>query len=155
MAIPAVVGQVINLLYNIVDRIYITAFAMLAGSCGAPLASIAMGRGDKERAEQIMANCLTLLLVLSVILTAVFYFAAPSLLQMFGASADTLPFAQRYSRIYILGTVAVLIVMGMNSFLTTQGFAKMSMFTTVLGAGINIILDPIIIFVFDLGVAVA
>ncbi len=177
MALPALVGQVINLLYNIVDRIYIghmpeigglaltgvglftpilmliTAFAMLAGSGGAPLAAIAMGRDDKARAEKTMANCFTLLLILAVVLTAVFYISAPTLLQWFGASEDTLPFAVEYSRIYILGTVAVLIVMGMNPFLTTQGFAKMSMLTTVLGAGINLVLDPLFIFVFDLGVA--
>ncbi len=177
MAIPAVVAQVINLLYNIVDRIYIghmpeigglaltgvglftpilmliTAFAMLAASGGAPLASIAMGEGNKERAEKIIGNCFTLLLVLAVILTAVFYITAPDLLRLFGASDDTLPFAVEYSRIYILGTIAVLIVMGMNPFLTTQGFAKMSMLTTVLGAGINIVLDPIFIFAFDLGVS--
>ncbi len=177
LAIPAVVGQVVNLLYNIVDRIYIghmpevggtaltgvglfapilmliTAFALLLGSGGAPLCAIAMGRGDKERAEKIMANCLSLLLALSVVLTAALYFSAPSLLRLFGASEETLPFASEYGRIYILGTVAVLLVMGMNPFLTTQGFAKMSMMTTVIGAGINIALDPLFIFVFDLGVA--
>ncbi len=177
LALPAVVGQIVNLLYNIVDRIYIghmpdiggkaltgvglftpivmliTAFAMLAGSGGAPLAAIAMGKGDKERAERIMSNCLTLLLFMSVVLTAVFYAAAPTLLRLFGASDDTLPFAVEYGRIYILGTVSVLVVMGMNPFLTTQGFAKISMMTTVLGAGINIILDPIFIFVFDMGVS--
>ncbi len=177
LAIPAVVGQVVNLLYNIIDRIYIghmpdiggdaltgvglftpilmllTAFAMLAGSGGAPLAAIAMGKGDREKAERIMANCFTLLLGFSVVLTAVFYFTAPTLLTWFGASADTLPYAVEYGRIYILGTIAVQLVMGMNPFLTTQGFAKMSMLTTVIGAGINIILDPIFIFVFDMGVA--
>lgn len=176
LAIPAVVGQVVNLLYNIIDRIYIghmpeiggtaltgvglftpilmllTAFAMLAGSGGAPLAAIAMGKGDKDKAEKIMANCFTLLLGFSVVLTAVFYFTAPELLRWFGASSDTLPYALDYGRLYIFGTVAVQIVMGMNPFLTTQGFAKMSMLTTVIGAGINIILDPIFIFVFDLGV---
>ncbi len=176
LAIPAVVGQIVNLLYNIVDRIYIghmpevggtaltgvglftpilmliTAFAMLAGSGGAPLAAIAMGKGDRDRAEKIVANCFTLLLGMTVVLTAVFYFAAPTLLRWFGASDDTLPYAVQYGRIYIFGTIAVLIVMGMNPFLTTQGFAKTSMLTTVLGAGINIILDPIFIFALDLGV---
>lgn len=177
MAVPAVVGQVINLLYNVVDRIYIghipeigglaltgvglfapilmllTAFAMLAGSGGAPRAAMAMGRGEKEEAEKILGNCFTLLLGLAVILTIVFYSAAPVLLRFFGASDATLPYAVRYSRIYILGAVFVLIVMGMNPFLTTQGFAKMSMLTTVIGAVINIILDPIFIFVFNLDVA--
>ncbi len=177
MAIPALVGQVVNLLYNVVDRIYIghmpevgglaltgvglftpilmlvTASAMLASSGGAPRAAIAMGRGDKEEAEKIMANCFTFLLCMAVVLTAVFYFAAPTLLRLFGASDATLPYAVTYGRIYILGSIAVLVVMGMNPFLTTQGFAKMSMMTTVIGAVINIVLDPIFIFVFDMGVA--
>ena len=176
MAVPAVVAQVINLLYNVVDRIYIghipeigglaltgvglftpilmllTAFAMLAGSGGAPRAAIAMGQGDKEKAEKIMANCFTVLLLLAVVLTVVFYFTAPTLLRLFGASDATLPYAVHYSRIYILGSVFVLIVMGMNTFVTTQGFAKISMLTTVIGAAINILLDPIFIFVLKLGV---
>ena len=176
MAVPAVVAQVINLLYNVVDRIYIghipeigglaltgvglftpilmllTAFAMLAGSGGAPRAAIAMGQGDKEKAEKIMANCFTVLLLLAVVLTVVFYFTAPTLLRLFGASDATLPYAVQYSRIYILGSVFVLIVMGMNTFVTTQGFAKISMLTTVIGAAINILLDPIFIFALKLGV---
>lgn len=176
MAVPAVVAQVINLLYNVVDRIYIghipqigglaltgvglftpilmllTAFAMLAGSGGAPRSAIAMGKGDKEEAEKIMANCFTVLLFLAVVLTAVFYFAAPTLLRLFGASDATLPYALRYSRVYVLGSTFVLIVMGMNTFVTTQGFAKVSMMTTVIGAAINIVLDPIFIFVLDMGV---
>lgn len=177
MAIPALVGQIVNLLYNIVDRIYIghipeiggaaltgvglftpilmliTAFAMLAGSGGAPRAAIAMGRGEKENAEKIMANCFTVLMILAVVLTAVLYAAAPWLLRFFGASDTTLPYALTYGRIYILGSVFVLIVMGMNSFLTTQGFAQFSMLTTVIGAVINIVLDPILIFALDMGVA--
>jgi putative MATE family efflux protein len=177
LAVPALVGQVINLLYNIVDRIYIghipevggtaltgvglftpilmliTAFAMLAGAGGAPRAAIAMGKGDKETAEKIVGNCFTVLMILAVILTAGFWFAAPTLLRFFGGSDATLPYALTYSRIYILGTVFVLIVMGMNVFITTQGFAKFSMLTTVIGAVINIVLDPIFIFVLDMGVA--
>ncbi len=176
MAIPAVVAQVVNLLYNIIDRIYIghmpeigglaltgvglftpilmliTAFALLAGAGGAPLAAIAMGKGEHPRAERILANCFTLLLVMAVLLTTAGYLLAPDLLRLFGASDDTLPYALEYSRVYLAGTAAVLIVMGMNPFLTTQGFAKMSMLTTVLGAGINIVLDPIFIFLLDLGV---
>ena len=176
LAVPAVVGQVINLLYNVVDRIYIghipevggtaltgvglftpilmllTAFAMLAGAGGAPRAAIAMGRGEKDAAEKILGNCFTVLMLLSVVLTVAFYFAAPTLLVFFGASSDTLPFAVDYARIYILGSVVVLTVMGMNSFISTQGFAKISMLTTVIGAVINIILDPILIFVCGLGV---
>lgn len=176
MAVPALVGQLVNLLYNIVDRIYIghipdiggtaltgvglftpilmliTAFAMLCGAGGAPRAAIAMGKGEKEAAEKIMANCFTLLMLLAVVLTAVFYFAAPTLLRFFGASDATLPYAMNYARIYILGSIFVLTVMGMNTFITTQGFAKFSMLTTVIGAAINIVLDPIFIFLFDMGV---
>ena len=176
MAVPALIGQVVNLLYNIVDRIYIghlpeiggaaltgvglftpiliriTAFAMLAGAGGAPRAAIAMGQGNKDKAEQILGNCFSVLLILAVILTGVFYFACPMLLRWFGASDVTLPYAVEYARIYILGSVFVLIVLGMNSFITTQGFAKISMLTTVIGAVINIVLDPIFMFVFHMGV---
>jgi len=176
MAVPALVGQVVNLLYNIVDRIYIghipeiggaaltgvglftpilmliTAFAMMAGSGGAPRAAISMGQGDKERAEKIMGNSFTVLMGFAVILTVVFYFACPTLLRWFGASDATLPYAVEYGRIYILGSVFVLVTMGMNVFITTQGFAKISMLTTVIGAATNIILDPILIFGLNMGV---
>ena len=176
LAIPAVVAQVINLLYNIVDRIYIghipgigaaaltgvglftpilmllNAFAMLVGSGGAPRAAIAMGKKDNDLAEKILGNCFTLLVGLAVVLTIVFYVSAPTLLRLFGASDVTLTYATAYARIYILGSFFVLIVLGMNTFITTQGFAKISMMTTVIGAVINIILDPIFIFVFNLGV---
>ena len=176
LAIPAVVAQLVNLLYNIVDRIYIghipevgasaltgvglcsaimmfvTAFAMLAGAGGAPLAAIALGKKNHEQAEKIMTNSLLLLLVFAVILTVSIYAYAPTLLTWFGASEVTLPYAVAYTRIYILGTVFVLIVTGMNPFVTTQGFAKIAMLTTIIGAAINIALDPIFIFVFQLGV---
>lgn len=177
LAVPAMVGQVINLLYNVVDRIYIghipeiggaaltgvglftpilmliTAFAMLAGAGGAPRAAIAMGKKEFDRAEKIVGNCFTVLMILAVVLTAVFYVTAPTLLRWFGASDATLPYAVEYGRIYILGSVFVLAVMGMNPFITTQGFAKISMLTTVIGAVINIVLDPIFIFVLDMGVS--
>ena len=177
MAVPALVGQVVNLLYNVVDRIYIghipeigglaltgvglftpilmliTAFSMLAGAGGAPRAAIAMGQGNKEDAEKIVGNCFTVLMILAVILTSVFYFTCPTLLRLFGASDATLPYAVTYGRIYVLGSVFVLIVMGMNTFITTQGFAKISMLTTVIGAVINIVLDPILIFGLKMGVA--
>ena len=176
MAVPALVGQVVNLLYNIVDRIYIghipeiggaaltgvglfspilmliTAFAMMAGSGGAPRAAIAMGQGDRERAEKILGNSFTVLMIMAVILTAVFYVTCPTLLRWFGASDATLPYAVEYGRIYILGSVFVLTVMGMNTFIATQGFARISMMTTIIGAVINIVLDPILIFVLDMGV---
>ena len=177
LAIPAVVAQLINMLYNIVDRIYIghidvvgtdaltgvgvfmpvtillTAFAMMVGAGGAPLAAIAMGQHDDKRAERIMGNCFTMLLGLSLVLTVVVFAGAPTLLRWFGASDITLPYALTYGRIYTLGTVFVLMVMGMNLFISTQGLAKLSMMTTVIGAVINIVLDPILIFGFKMGVA--
>ena len=176
LAIPAVVAQVINLLYNIVDRIYIghipgigaaaltgvglfapilmllNAFAMLVGSGGAPRAAIAMGKKDHDTAEKIVGNCFTLLTGFAVILTILFYISAPTLLKLFGASSTTMSYATAYARIYILGSFFVLIVLGMNPFITTQGFAKISMMTTVIGAVINIILDPVFIFVLGMGV---
>ena len=176
LAIPAVVAQIVNLLYNIVDRIYIghipevgaaaltgvglfsailmliTAFSMLAGTGGAPLAAIALGKNDKDQAEKIMTNSFLLLLIFAAILSIVFYIFAPNLLTMFGASDVTLPYAVDYARIYVLGSVFVLIVTGMTPFVTTQGFANIAMLTTVIGAVINIILDPIFIFAFNMGV---
>ena len=176
LAIPAVVAQVINLLYNIVDRIYIghipgigaaaltgvglftpilmllNAFAMLVGSGGAPRAAIAMGKKDNDLAEKLLGNCFTLLVGLAVVLTIVFYVSAPTLLRLFGASDATLTYATDYARIYILGSFFVLIVLGMNTFITTQGFAKISMMTTIIGAVINIILDPSFIFALGMGV---
>ena len=125
---------------------------MLIGAGGAPRTAIAMGQGDKEQAEKIISNSFTMLMIFAVLLTVVFYASAPTLLRLFGASDTTLPYALAYSRIYILGSVCVLMVMGMNPFITTQGFAKISMLTTVIGAVINIILDPILIFAFGLGV---
>ena len=176
LALPAVVAQIVNLLYNIVDRIYIghipevgasaltgvglfipmlmliNAFAMLAAAGGAPLAAIAMGGGDNARAEKILGGCFSLLMTFSVVLTVVFYIFAPQLLRFFGASAVTLPYALDYARIYILGSFFVLMVLGMNPFITTQGFAKISMLITIIGAVLNIILDPIFIFAFGMGV---
>ena len=176
LAIPAVVAQIVNLLYNIVDRIYIghmaevganaltgvglftpilmliNAFAMLAGAGGAPRAAISMGAKDHETAEKIVGNCFSVLMRFALVLTIVFYVLAPTLLRLFGASEVTLPYALAYARIYILGTVFVMTVLGMNPFITTQGFAKISMLTTVIGAVINIILDPIFIFVLGMGV---
>lgn len=176
LMIPAVVAQVVNLLYNIVDRIYIghipgigaaaltgvglfapilmllNAFAMVIGAGGAPRTAIALGQGKKETAEKIVNASFCMLLIFSVVLTVFFYAASPTLLRWFGASNITLPYALDYSRIYILGSVFVLVVLGMNPFITTQGFAKISMLTTMIGAVINIVLDPVFIFVFGLGV---
>lgn len=176
MAVPTVIAQLISLIYNIVDRIYIghiegigtlaltgvglcaplilliNAFASLGGAGGAPRAAIAMGQGKNEQAEKILGNCFAILMVFAVILTGVLFFAAEPLLVLFGASENTLPFALDYMRIYVFGSVAVLTVMGMNPFLTTQGFTKFAMISTVIGAGINIILDPIFIFGLKMGV---
>lgn len=177
LAIPAVVAQVINLLYNIVDRIYIghipeigtnaltgvglclpilmlvNAFATLAGGGGAPRAAIAMGQGKKEDAENILGNCFSTLIIIAIILTVTLSLTAEPLLWLFGASENTIPYAMDYMRIYLLGSIFVLIVMGMNPFLTTQGFAKFAMITTVIGAVINIVLDPIFIFGLNMGVS--
>ena len=176
LALPAVVAQIVNLLYNIVDRIYIghipevgasaltgvglfipmlmliNSFAMLAAAGGAPLAAIAMGGRDNARAERIMGGCFSMLLAFTVLLTLLFYTFAPQLLRFFGASEVTLPYALDYARIYILGSFFVLMVLGMNPFITTQGFAKISMLTTIIGAVLNIILDPIFIFALGMGV---
>ena len=174
MAIPTVVAQVVNLLYNIVDRIYIgqgvgalaltgvglcmplmmfmTAFAMLAGSGGAPRAAIAMGRGDKEAASKIMSNCFTVLLIFAVGITVFYLSAAEPMLMLFGASEQTLPYAMEYMGIISWGAIFTLVVLGMNNFLTTQGFSTFAMLTTVIGAVINIVLDPIFIFGLKLGV---
>lgn len=175
MAVPSVVAQVVNLLYNIVDRIYIgqgvgalaltgvglcnplmlfmNAFAMLAGAGGAPRAAIAMGRGDKEEADKILGNCFTMLLIFAVGITTFYLLAAEPLLTMFGASADTLPYAMEYMNIISWGSVFTLIVMGLNNYLTTQGFSNFAMMTTLIGAIINIILDPIFIFGLNMGVS--
>ena len=174
MAVPAVVAQVVNLLYNIVDRIYIgqgvgamaltgvglcmplmmfmNAFAMLAGSGGAPRAAIAMGRGDKKEADKIMSNSFSLLLIFAVGITSLYLIFAEPMLMMFGASSETLPYAMQYMNIISWGAVFTLIVMGMNPYLTSQGFSTMAMMTTVIGAGINIVLDPIFIFGLKMGV---
>ena len=174
MAVPSVVAQVVNLLYNIVDRIYIgqgvgalaltgvglcmplmmfmNAFAMLAGAGGAPRAAIAMGRGDKEEANKIMSNSFSLLLIFAVCITTAYLLFAEPLLLMFGASSETLPYAMDYMNIVSWGAVCTLIVMGLNTFLTTQGFSSFAMMTTVLGAGINIVLDPVFIFGLGMGV---
>ena len=175
MAVPSVVAQVVNLLYNIVDRIYIgqgvgamaltgvglcaplmmfmNAFAMLAGSGGAPRAAISMGRGDHKEANKILSNCFTLLLIFAVGITTLYLIFAEPLLMMFGASADTLPYAMEYMNIISWGAVFTLIVMGLNTFLTTQGFSNFAMMTTVIGAVINIVLDPIFIFGLGMGVS--
>lgn len=177
LTIPAVVAQIISLLYNIVDRIYIghmadvgqaaltgaglfvpilllvNACAALIASGGAPFMSIRLGEGNKKEAEKILGNSFTAMLLISLILTIVLYITAPQLLRFFGASDATFPYALSYARIYILGTVFVVLALGMNFYISAQGFAKQSMLTNIIGAVINIILDPILIFGFNMGVA--
>ena len=176
MAIPGVVAQLVNMLYNIVDRIYIghiegigaaaltgvglcmpililvMAFAQLAASGSAPRAAIAMGQGNHREAEKIMGNCFSLLLVFAVALTAIVLIFAEPLLRLFGASDATIPYALAYLRIYVSGSVFVLITLGLNPFLTAQGFSGFSMATVVIGAVTNIALDPILIFGLHMGV---
>ena len=170
LAVPSITAQIINMLYNIVDRIYIghiaqigtlaltgvgvcfpiiiliTAFSSLIGMGGAPQASIRMGEGNMKEAERILGNCSAALILLSAALTAFFLIGGQTLLRLFGASSDTLPYAIEYMNIYVIGTVFVMISLGLNSFISAQGFAKISMFTVVIGAVINIVLDPILIF---------
>lgn len=176
LAIPSIIAQVVNLLYNIVDRIYIghmdavgttaltgvglcfpvicliSAFTMLIAQGGAPRAAIFMGKGDIESAEKILGGCFSTLIILSGVLTAVFTITAEKLLWFFGASAETISYSLEYINIYILGSFFVMIALGLNLFISTQGFTFFSMATVLIGAVINIILDPIFIFVFDMGV---
>lgn len=176
LAAPAITAQVINLLYNLVDRVYIghmpndgslaltgvgvcmpiimivTAFAMLISMGGAPRASIFMGKGDYESAERTLGNCFTLQLIISVVLSAILLIWNKELLLMFGASENTIGYATAYMNIYALGTIFVQLTLGMNSFITTQGFAKVGMLSVLIGAICNIILDPILIYGLNMGV---
>lgn len=176
LAVPTVVAQLINMLYNIVDRIYIghmpgdgslaltgvgvcmpiimiiSAFAALIASGGAPKASICMGKNDKESAEKILGGCFSLQLIISAILTAVLLIWNKDFLLMFGASENTIDYASSYMSVYAIGTVFVQLTLGMGAFITAQGFAKTGMMTVLIGAVSNIILDPIFIFGFKLGV---
>ena len=176
LAVPTVIAQLINMLYNIVDRIYIghmpgdgslaltgvgvcmpiimivSAFAALVSSGGAPRASIYMGKNDMNSAEKTLGNCFSLQIVVSVILTAVLLLWNRELLLAFGASENTINYAVDYMNVYAIGTIFVQLTLGMNSFITAQGFTKISMMSVVIGAVINIILDPIFIFTFDMGV---
>ena len=176
LALPAVISQLVNMLYNVVDRVYIghmpengvaaltglglcfpiimliSAFAALFGMGGAPLAAIAMGQGNHRRAEQILGNCTTALILTSAVLTVFFLFFGRPLLLLFGASTGTIGYAWHYLQIYVCGTVFVQIALGLNLFITTQGFATKAMITVLIGAILNTILDPVFIFVFGMGV---
>lgn len=176
LAFPAIVAQLVNLLYNMVDRIYIghipengdialtglglcfpiimlvTAFSNLVGAGGAPRVAIAMGKGQEDTAEKILGNCTAMLVGIALVLTIVLEISGTPILRLFGASDVTLPYALSYMRIYVAGTVCVMISLGLNTFITTQGFAQVAMKTVLIGAICNIVLDPIFIFAFNMGV---
>lgn len=176
LALPSVLAQIVNVLYNIIDRIYIgripgvgaaaltgvgvtfpvitivSAFAGFANGGGAPLAAIAMGQRDNKRAEKILGNSTFLLLVFSGVLMAVFLGLKKPLLYMFGASDYTIEYAASYITVYLLGTVFVELAVGLNTFISCQGYARTAMISVLIGAIVNIILDPVFIFVLDMGV---
>ena len=176
LALPTVAAQLINMLYNIVDRIYIghipdigataltgvgvcmplimivSAFAALVGYGGAPRASIYMGKRDKDTAEKILGNCFVLQIIISIILTVVLLIWNREFLMAFGASENTIEYGVNYMNIYALGTIFVEITLGMNAFITAQGFSKTGMLSVLIGAVANIILDPIFIFGFNMDV---
>ena len=176
LALPTVIAQLINMLYNIVDRMFIghipqtgalaltgvgvcmplimivTAFASLVGNGGAPRASIYMGQGNHEHAEKILGNCFITQIIVSVILTLILFFGNRTFLLAFGASSHTISYAVDYMNIYAVGTLFVQLTLGMNMFITAQGFAKNGMISVIIGAVCNVILDPILIFGLNLGV---
>lgn len=176
LALPTVAAQIINMLYNIVDRIYIghipetgalaltgvgvclplimivTAFAALVSNGGAPRASIFMGRGDIRAAEKTLGNCFSLQVMISIVLTAVLLLWNRDILLAFGASENTIEYGVAYMNVYAIGTLFVQLTLGMNAFITAQGFAKTGMMSVLIGAVANILLDPLFIFVFDMGV---
>lgn len=176
MGIPGLVAQLINLMYNLVDRMYIghipdvgqlaltgvgltlpalqiiSAFSALVGNGGAPLAAIALGRGDRERAERILGGGFVTLIAFSVSLTALFMGIRKPFLYMVGASDATYPYASDYMVIYLMGTIFVQMTLGLNPFITCQGKSRIAMLSIVIGAAINIVLDPVFIFLFDMGV---
>ena len=179
LSVPTITSQIVNMLYNLVDRVFIghmqpaetvgklaltgvgvclpiimviSAFASLMAIGGAPRASIAEGAGESEKSERIMGNCLSMLLITSLVLTVLFEVFAERLLLLFGASENTVVYALDYMRIYVLGTVFVQLTLGMNAYITAQGFATVSMKTVLIGALLNTALDPLFIFVLGLGV---
>ncbi|MBS4960306.1 MAG: MATE family efflux transporter [Clostridiales bacterium] len=177
LGLPSIAAQLINVLYNIVDRMYIghiegvganaltglgvslpiitliSAFSAFAGMGGAPLAAIELGRNDKKRAEKILGNATFMLVVFSIFLTIFFYIFKTPLLYLFGASEETIPYANEYLNIYLIGTIFVQFALGLNTFISCQGFAKTAMLSVLIGAILNIVLDPLFIFVFHMGVS--
>lgn len=176
LALPTVLAQIINMLYNLVDRIYIghipkegalaltgvgvcmplimivTAFASFVGFGGAPRASIFMGKGEKEAAEKTLGNCFVMQIIVSVLLTAALLLWNRDFLMAFGASENTIEYGVAYMNIYAIGTIFVQLTLGMNAFITAQGFAKTGMLSVLIGAVANIVLDPIFIFGLGMGV---
>ena len=176
LALPAVVAQLVNLLYNIVDRIYIgrmpetgqlaltglgltfpvilsiSAFSAMVGSGGAPIAAIFLGKQEKDSAQKVLGNGVFLLLVFSVCLTTLFFDIKKPLLYLVGASDQTFVYADQYLSIYLVGTLFVLLSLGLNQFISCQGKSKIAMLSILIGAGCNILLDPLFIFVFDMGI---
>ena len=177
LALPSVLAQIVNVLYNIVDRIYIgripdvgslaltgvgvtfpiitiiSAFAGFASGGGAPLAAIALGQKNRDRAEKILGSSTSLLLFFSVCLMAFFFFFQTPLLYLFGASSNTIRYASTYISIYLVGTVFVELAVGLNTFISCQGHARTAMCSVLIGAVINIGLDPVFIFVLHMGVS--
>ena len=175
LALPMTAAQLVNVLYSVVDRIYlgrlpgsshlaltglgvtipivsiIMGLANLCGTGGAPLCSIHRGRGDGEEAERVMGNSFALLMILGAAATAFFLLLKRPILYLFGASDATFPYADDYMTVYLLGTIFVMIGLGMNPFINSQGFGRTGMLTVVIGAVLNIVLDPVFIFVFDMG----
>ena len=176
LAIPSICGQIVTLIYNMVDRMYIghipevgsaaltgvgvcfpiimiiSAFAYLFGMGGAPRASIFMGKKDNDTAEKILGNCTTSLMIIAVLLTVLVLIFQEPLLYLFGASENTIGYAMDYMTIYAIGTIFVQLTLGLNAFISAQGFSKISMLTVVIGAVTNIVLDPIFIFGLNMGV---
>ena len=174
LALPMTAAQLINVLYSVVDRIYlgrlpghlaltglgltlpiisiVMGFANLCGTGGAPLCSIYRGKGEEEEAERIMGNAFTLLLIFGAAVTGVFLLFRHPLLYLFGASDATYPYAEAYMTIYLLGTIFVQLSLGLNTFISAQGKALVAMLSVLIGAILNIVLDPIFIFVFNWGV---
>ena len=177
LAVPTVTAQLVNALYNIVDRMYIghiegvgdlaltglgvcfpvimfvSAISALVGMGGGSRAVVRMGAGDQEKANAILGSCATMLVVLSVVFTLLFQALKEPMLYLFGATENTIGYAMEYLTIYLWGTLFVEISLGLNFFITAQGFSTMGMMTVLIGAVINIILDPILIFGFDMGVS--
>ncbi len=176
LAFPAIIAQVVNLLYNLVDRVYIghiegygglaltglgvctpviiivSAFAYFVSMGGAPLASIELGKNNKEGAEKILGTCFLFQIIISFVLTAILLIWNRPLLMLFGASENTVTYASDYLSIYAIGTVFVQLTIGLNAFITAEGKSTVSMLTVIIGAVLNIVLDPVFIFVFDMGV---